>query len=78
MTYHHFLLYFSTYFSLGIDVTSFHMKRENLHELFLRQDISGCKKIEITYVKHNSPIYIAEREAIILKTHNLSSTPLIL
>lgn len=62
MTYHHFLLYFSTCFSLGIDVvTSFHMKRENLHELFLRHDISGCKKIEITYVKHNSQ-YILQKE----------------
>lgn len=72
----HFLLYFSIYFSLGIDVvTSFCMKRENFQELFLRQDVSGCKKIEITYVKHNSHIYIAERETIILKAHSLFSTP---
>lgn len=50
---------FFTYFSLGIDVvTSFRMKRENLQELFLRQDVSSCKKIEITYVKHNNHIYI--------------------
>lgn len=54
---------FFTYFSLGIDVvTSFRMKRENLQELFLRQDVSSCKKIEITYVKHNNHIYILQKE----------------
>lgn len=79
MTSYHFLLYLSTYFSLGVDVvTSFHMKRENLHELILRQDVSGCKKFEITYVKYMTVvIHTAEREAIILKAHNLFSTPLI-
>lgn len=72
MTYHHFLLYFSTYFSLGIDVViSFHMKRENLHELFLRQDISGCKKIEIIYVKHNSHIYILQKEKQLYWKHTI-------
>jgi len=46
------------YFSLGVDIVkSFYMKGENLHELFLMQDISGCKKVEIISVKHSIQIY---------------------